>query len=125
MGQVCIMNTSPEFSVSSLNTVCNSRISCVLCVPPIRMKRGSVIGKNVKTSEIKLDDNKMKSKRSEAHYEEPPQSVIDTDSSEEEDCGDSQSDDLLHRNNSTNIPSTNHQSETKYSSMWIGNDDGW
>ena len=39
MGQVCIMNTFPELTVSSCNTVCNSRISCIQCVPPYRVKR--------------------------------------------------------------------------------------
>ncbi len=41
MGQVCIMNTFPELTVSSCNTVCNSRISCIQCVPPYRPKRNS------------------------------------------------------------------------------------
>ena len=41
MGQVCIMNTFPELTVSSCNTVCNSRISCIQCVPPYRLKRNS------------------------------------------------------------------------------------
>jgi len=36
MGQVCIMNTFPDLTVSSCNTVCNSRITCIQCVPPFR-----------------------------------------------------------------------------------------
>lgn len=39
MGQICIINTVPELSVSSYNTVCNSRITCIQCVPPYRLKR--------------------------------------------------------------------------------------
>lgn len=39
MGQVCIMNTFPDLTVSSCNTVCNSRIMCIQCVPPYRLKR--------------------------------------------------------------------------------------
>jgi hypothetical protein len=34
MSQVCILNTLPEVSVSSCNTVCNSPITCILCAPP-------------------------------------------------------------------------------------------
>lgn len=41
MGQVCIINTIPELAVSSCNTVCNSRITCMKCVPPYRAKRSN------------------------------------------------------------------------------------
>ena len=121
MGQVCIMNTTPEFSVSSCNTVCNSRISSVLCVPPIRYKRNTTSSNSTKTTNTTRfeEQSKHKPKRNDSS-KDADESFIDTDSSDD-DCGDSQSDDL-HRNN--NIPSTN-QNETKFSSMWIGNDDGW
>lgn len=39
MSQICILNTSPELAVTSCNTVCNSRISCIQCVPPYQIKR--------------------------------------------------------------------------------------
>ena len=47
MGQVSIMNTFPELTVSSCNTVCNSRIACIQCVPPFRLKRGSGTNKKL------------------------------------------------------------------------------
>ena len=122
MGQICIMNTSPEFSVSSCNTVCNSRISSILCVPPMRLNATN------KVLNTKFDD-KQKSKRINSNSKDTEESLIDTDSSEE-DLGDSQSDDL-HRINSTSIPPPPppppppiSPNETKYSTMWIGNDDG-
>ena len=117
MGRICIMNSSPEFSVSSCNTVCNSRISSILCVPPMRL---SATNKNAKF------DDKQKSKRTNSNSKDVEECLIDTDSSEE-DLGDSQSDDL-HRINSTSIPPPPpppiNPNETKYSTMWIGNDDG-
>lgn len=39
MSQVCILNTCPELAVTSCNTVCNSRISCIQCVPAFQFKR--------------------------------------------------------------------------------------
>jgi len=51
MAQVCIMNTIPELAVSSCNTVCNmSRITCIQCVPPFRLKRNSGYKKKRKES---------------------------------------------------------------------------
>jgi hypothetical protein len=38
MGQICIINTLPDIAVSSFNTVCSSRITCIQCVPPYRLK---------------------------------------------------------------------------------------
>ena len=120
MGQVCIMNTSPEFSVSSCNTVCNSRISSILCVPPIRLKRNTITD-TILNAKSDAENTKHKSKRNDSNSKEADESIIDTDSSE--DLADSQSDDL-HKANLTNIPPTD-QNEAKYSTMWIGNDDGW
>jgi hypothetical protein len=69
-------------------------------------------------------DDKQKSKRTNSNSKDVEECLIDTDSSEE-DLGDSQSDDL-HRINSTSIPPPPpiNPNETKYSTMWIGNDDG-
>ena len=57
MSQVCIMNTSPELTVTSCNTICNSRITCMYCVPPYRLKRNS--GYNKKKKEIHKSDENM------------------------------------------------------------------
>jgi len=56
MSQVCIMNTSPELAVNSINTICNSRITCMYCVPPYQVKRNS--GYNKKKKDIhKSEEN--------------------------------------------------------------------
>ena len=57
MAQVCIMNTIPELAVSSCNTVCNSRITCIQCVPPFRLKRNSGYKKKRKESIADICDN--------------------------------------------------------------------
>jgi hypothetical protein len=49
MSQVCILNTLPDVSVSSCNTVCSSPITCILCAPP--HKRNSSFLSTRKTSQ--------------------------------------------------------------------------
>ena len=61
MSQVCIMNTTPELTVASCNTICNSRVTCMQCVPPYRIKRNS--GYNKRKKEFRKSDENL----SESH----------------------------------------------------------
>ena len=194
MGQVCIMNTFPELAITSCNTISNSRITCMQCVPPYRLKRSSGYHKKKKEtrdsnehlaeSSLNVDDPNNNSNNSNSNNTNDnansilglnanmysvrsrfliqqlsehlnsnlePESLIDYDSSEDED-GDSQASgneketssttpqtspsagsqtnslkSNNNNNNSNNIPSltnNNNFQDTKHSTMWVGNEDG-
>lgn len=69
MGQVCIMNTIPELAISSCNTVCSSRISCIQCVPPFHMKRGSICKKSNRTKSFSQSTDTTNEFRSDSQIQ--------------------------------------------------------
>jgi hypothetical protein len=142
MSQICIMNTQPELSVSSCNTVCNSPINCIICVPPYSSFRNSINRKLNKINSLNrtnLSNNKVHaiSEHLIRNYFQRQQSIIDYDSSDDDECASQKSgptaedteqpsavDNKTNEKNSQNFNQQNSVQETKYSTMWIGNNDG-
>lgn len=144
MGQICILNSVPELSVSSCNTVCSSRITCIQCVPPYRLKHVDSNGKKLTEQQSEFNDYQSENQSNETnillniekrHFLRQissnlePDFLVDYDSSDDDDI-DSQSgtEELNNQSNSvqssSNIPLFTSNYDLKHSTMWIGNDDG-
>jgi len=54
---ICILNSLPELAVSSYNTVCNSKITCIQCVPPYRLKHIDSTNSKKLFTNTNTDDN--------------------------------------------------------------------
>lgn len=146
MGQICILNSIPEVAVSSCNTICNSRITCIQCVPPYRLKQVDSNGKKSKESEDvgELDDNQSENhSNNENNFNNlsniekrrllrqmssnlEPDFLADYDSSDDDDLeSQSGTEDLNNQvQSSSNIPLFTSNYDLKHSTMWIGNEDG-
>jgi hypothetical protein len=148
MSQICILNSLPEISVSSYNTVCNSRITCIQCVPPYRLKHvdsnskklnkeenlllntDDDLNENPSNNESSIINNDKKNFLRQASCNIEPEFAIDYDSSDDDDDDiESQSDDLNNNNNNNlilpaRIPLFTSNYDLKHSTMWIGNEDG-
>jgi len=57
MSQICILNSLPELAVSSYNTVCNSKITCIQCVPPYHLKHIDSTNSKKLLANTDTDDN--------------------------------------------------------------------
>ncbi|RNA40338.1 rho guanine nucleotide exchange factor 17-like [Brachionus plicatilis] len=140
MSQICILNTNPELAVTSCNTISNSKISCIQCVPPYQIKRlgssksrkylmRSHKNESTDTTDSRFDSATIVSSHSiNSGFLFKEESLIDYDSSddEEKDSGNEGKENQINQNPSQNIP--NHGSlsiqDLKNCTMWIGNEDG-
>lgn len=116
MGQVCMLNTIPELGITSCNTVCNSKITCIEIVPSPTQ---------ISNSKPKIRENLLKSLI--LPKTETVESLVNSESSDDEDS-------ILNRtsfeekteysivNNSENQNIIGK--ENKYSSIWFGTEDG-
>jgi hypothetical protein len=122
VGQICILNTSPELVVSSCNTISNSKIMCMQCVPPYRFKHSMVFEDKIQLLDIGSGSGL-------------DESLIDYYSSDDDDgggsqCGSSEDQKIQdfqltkHSLQSQLSNNTTTSQDFKLSTMWIGNADG-
>lgn len=89
MGQVCIVNTIPDLAVTSCNTVCSARITCIQCVPPYQLKQSSFYkNKSIKktdtlTSETEVGADSPKLQQQQQQQPEFLADLLDSDSGDD------------------------------------------
>ena len=115
-----MLNTIPELGITSCNTVCNSKITCIEIIPP---------STQISDSKPKLRDNLLKNLI--LPKSETVESIVNTESSDEEEL-------ILNRaafeseySNPSNAINFNiaenqdiNERQNKYSSIWFGTEDG-
>jgi hypothetical protein len=120
MGQVSILNTTPELAITSCNTICNSKITCIEIIPP---------SSQISNSKPKIRESLLKSLI--LPKTETVESLVISESSDDEES-------VLNRpilDEKSDYPNAsyvfnvnsfedNTGRENKYSSIWFGTEDG-
>lgn len=89
MGQVCIVNTIPDLAVTSCNTVCSARITCIQCVPPYQLKQNSFYkNKSIKKTDTLTSETEVgaDSPKQQQQQQQQPEFLADLDSDSGDDA---------------------------------------
>ncbi|KRY79708.1 Uncharacterized protein T4B_6881 [Trichinella pseudospiralis] len=130
-GQLCVLSASTDFEVININSLCNSRISCICCIPGNSSRRNAVVvgakSRKLPSSGILTNNN---------HLTMPTNIDLDSDSTDNESSTEESRisevdrvDDKLSRNYmlsavSQKIPHLDAENCEFLFTTWIGTENG-